>query len=630
MIDIDAIHSRVAASYRRQSHVNTAIDETKFSCLRNALVPAWRSTCCPCRRRLSAARFRRRPASGRSARHLTRSCRQYARCADAKLAHWPLPDRQLRQRRRQFKAVNAKGQALAVSKTDKGTWQVATRPGDAVTVSYEVYANALGERTRHIDDTHAYLDASGVFVYAAPFRAEPVKVKLDVPAGWKSRSGMEPGDCGHCFVAPNYDILIDSPIESGIHEFHSTTVDGREIEVAIWGRGDYDAKKMTEDLKKIVVETGKLYNNQWPFKRYLFIVHATDGVGGATEHINSTVIQRPRWSFATRKDYLGFLRTAAHEFYHTWNVKAYRPKEMVPYNYQNENYNPLLWIAEGHTSYFDELIVLRAGLQKREEFMAEYAKLIDDYRHQPGRFQQSASESSFDEWISVGGERARNASVNIYTKGQILGLMMDIELRRQTKGGKGLEDMHRVLYQQHSVAMGGYDPKAVRAALHQVSGQDWSDWWSRYVDGTAEVPIDALLDTVGLHVMIDVPKEEERKEHWWAGWRMKEGSDPALVLQVERDSPAWQAGVVSGDVLLAVNGIKVSAKDVSEKLSLSSQPPFTLHMFRRDELRQMQLTPVLQPNGKAKVKPVAKPNALQKALNAAWLGVAWPKEESAQ
>ncbi|WP_229458789.1 PDZ domain-containing protein [Massilia glaciei] len=111
---------------------------------------------------------------------------------------------------------------------------------------------------------------------------------------------------------------------------------------------------------------------------------------------------------------------------------------------------------------------------------------------------------------------------------------------------------------------------------------------------------------------------------------MKEGSDPALVLQVERDSPAWQAGVVSGDVLLAVNGIKVSAKDVSEKLSLSSQPPFTLHMFRRDELRQMQLTPVLQPNGKAKVKPVAKPNALQKALNAAWLGVAWPKEESAQ
>ena len=529
---------------------------------------------------------------------------------------------------RMFKAVNARGETLPVAKTDKGTWRVQTRPGDAVTVSYEVYANVLGERTRHIDDTHAYLDASGVFVYAQPFRNEPVKVKLDVPAGWQSRSGMEPGNCGHCFVAPNYDVLVDSPIETGIHEFHTTTVDGRKIELAIWGRGNYDGKKMTEDLKKIVTEGGKLYGGKWPFQRYLFIVHATDGVGGATEHLNSTVIQMPRWMFAKRKDYLRFLRTAAHEFFHTWNVKAYRPKEMVPYDYQNENYNPLLWIAEGHTSYFDEMIVLRAGLQKREEFMEEYAKLIEGYLHNPGRFQQSASESSFDEWISVGGERARNASVNIYTKGQVLGLMMDIELRRQTRGAKGLEDMHRVLYEKHSVAQGGYDPAMVKAALQQVSGQDWSGWWSQYVDGTAEIPFDSLLKTVGMQYLIDVAKDEEQKQQWWAGWKMREGSDPAVVTEVERDSPAWKAGIVSGDVLVAVNGLKVSAKDVSDKMMLSKSGPFKLHLFRRDELREMQLNPVLQPNGKAKVKALDKPDAQQKALNAAWLGMAWPKEDA--
>ncbi|MBZ2209884.1 M61 family metallopeptidase [Massilia soli] len=529
---------------------------------------------------------------------------------------------------RTFKAVNANGEALQVAKTDKGTWQVQTKPGDAVTVSYEVYANVLGERTRHIDDTHAYLDASGVFVYAQPFRNEPVKVKLDVPAGWQSRSGMDSGACGHCFVAPNYDVLVDSPIETGIHEFHTTTVDGRTIEVAIWGRGNYDGKKMTEDLKKIVVEGGKLYGGKWPFQRYLFIVHATDGAGGATEHLNSTVIQRPRWMFAKRKDYLGFLRTAAHEFFHTWNVKAYRPKEMVPYEYQKENYNTLLWIAEGHTSYYDELIVLRAGLQKREEFMEEYAKTIDDYLHQPGRFHQSAAESSFDEWISVGGERARNASVNIYSKGQVLALMMDIELRRQTKGAKGLEDMHRVLFDKHSVAQGGYDPMAVKAALRQVSGNDWSGWWAQYVDGTAEIPFADLLKTVGLQYMIDVPKDEEQKEEWWAGWKMREGSDPAVVTEVERDGPAWKAGIVSGDVLVAVNGLKVSAKDLSEKLYLSKAAPFKLHMFRRDELREVQLTPVLQPKGKAKVKALDKPTAEQKALNAAWLGMPWPKDEA--
>jgi predicted metalloprotease with PDZ domain len=530
---------------------------------------------------------------------------------------------------RLFKAINGRGEQLAVHKTDKGTWRVQTRPGDTVTVTYELYANVLGERTRHIDDTHAYLDASGVFVYAEPFRAQPLKVRLDVPEGWQSRSGMDAGSCGHCFVAPNYDVLVDSPIETGIHEFYTTTVDGRKIEVAIWGRGNYDGKKMTQDLNKIVVETGKLYANRWPFQqRYLFIVHATDNVGGATEHINSTVIQKPRWTFAKRKDYLDFLRTAAHEFYHTWNVKAYRPKEMVPYRYQAENYNPLLWVAEGNTSYFEEMIVLRAGLEKRDEFMEEYAKLIEDYLHTPGRFQQSATESSFDEWIAVGGERARNASVNIYVKGQILGLAMDVELRRQTKGAKGLEDVHRVLYEKHSVAQGGYDPAAVKAALREVSGQDWSGWWDQYVDGTAEIPFERLLGSVGMQYLVDVPKDEEQKQEWWSGWKLREGSDPAVVTEVERDGPAWKAGVVAGDVLLAVNGIKVSAKDVSDKLTLSKAGPFRLHLFRRDELRELQLAPLLQAKGKAKVKALDKPDAQQKALNAAWLGVAWPKEEA--
>lgn len=529
---------------------------------------------------------------------------------------------------RQFKAVNDKGEVLPFAKTDKGTWRVQTRPGDKVTVVYELYANVLGERTRHIDDTHAYLDASGVFVYAAPFRAEPVKVQLNVPTGWQSRSGMDA--CGaHCFTAANYDVLIDSPIESGQHAFYSATVGGKTIELAIWGRGNYDGQQMSNDLARIVTETAKLYQNNWPFQqRYLFIVHATDGIGGATEHINSTVIQHPRWNFAKRKNYLDFLRTAAHEFFHTWNVKAYRPAEMVPYDYQHENYNRLLWVAEGHTSYFEDLIVLRAGLQKRDEFYEEYAKLLDDYLHQPGRFQQSASESSFDEWISTGDrERARNASVNIYSKGQLLALMMDLELRRQTKGARGLEDVHRALYAQHSVTQGGYTAEHVRAALRAVSGQDWNGWWAQYVDGTAEIPFAELFKSVGLQHLNEVAKDEEQKQTWWAGWKFKDGSDPAVVTEVERDSPAWQAGVVAGDLLLAVNGVRVTPKDVGERLNLAQTGPFKLHLFRRDELREATLAPVRQPNGKSKVKPLATVANEQKALNGAWLGVAWPKED---
>ncbi len=524
---------------------------------------------------------------------------------------------------RQFVATNAQGKILAATKTDKATWQIKTQPGDVVKVTYEVYANALAERTLHIDDTHAYLDASGVLMYAAPFRQQAVQVSIDTPKTWISRSGMEKGACEHCFVAKNYDILIDTPIETGEHEFHTFDVDGRTIELVIWGRGNYDGKKMALDLKK-VVEGGKEMFGAFPFKRYLFIVHATDGVGGGTEHLNSTVMQKPRWSFAERKGYLSFIRLAAHEFVHTWNVKAYRPKEMVPYEYQKENYSRLLWMAEGNTSYFGELLCLRTGLIKRDEYMEDMAKSVLAYQHQPGRFQQSAAESSFDAWIDVHGERGRNASVNIYSKGELLALAIDIEMRRQTKGVKGFEDVHRYLYQHHTVAQGGYSEADVRTALKFVSANDWSAWWAQYVDGIAEIPLSDLFKNVGLVFTVESAKDEEQKEEWFTGWSIREGGELAQVSEVERDSPAWNAGVVAGDTLIAANGLRLGSKDISERLWLQQQTPIKLAVFRRDELREIVITPIRQTKGKPKMKALENISDQQKELNASWLGVAWP------
>lgn len=525
---------------------------------------------------------------------------------------------------RQFKATNSKGQPLTFAKTDKGTWQIKTKAGEAIKVSYEIFANALGERTQHIDDTHAYLDASGVLMYAAPFRSQAITVKLDTPANWVSRSGMDKGNCDHCFVAPNYDVLIDSPIETGEHEFHQFDVDGRSIELAIWGRGNYNGKKMAEDLKKIVVETKKTLG-EFPFKkRYLFIVHATDGAGGATEHLNSTVIQRPRWAYFPRKEYVSFLKTAAHEFVHTWNVKAYRPKEMVPYEYQKENYTRLLWIAEGNTSYLESLVTLRAGIQTRDEYLEDLSKALLAYEHQPGRFQQSAAESSFDAWIDAGGERARNASVNIYSKGLLLGNAIDIEVRRQTNGAKGLEHVHQYLYAHHTVDKGGYGEADVRTALKSVTGNDWSAWWTKYVDGIGEIPFPELLKNVGLKYTIEAGKDDEQKEEWFTGLRTREAGDFPLVTEVERDSPAWTAGIVAGDTLIAANGLRLTNKDLNDRLWTVQQTPIKLSVFRRDELKELAFAPTKQVKGKAKLKALDDANDQQKALNSKWLGVDWP------
>ncbi len=226
-------------------------------------------------------------------------------------------------------------------------------------------------------------------------------MQLNVPQGWRSFSGMAKGDNEHQFVAPNYDVLADSPIETGINQHLTFSADGRDYELVIWGEGNYNATQMQKDLAKLVQQTEAIWQG-YPYQRYVFIVHATDGARGATEHLNSTVIQRDRFTFGKREDYLAFLSTASHELVHTWNVKAYRPAELVPYDYLNPNYSKLLWISEGSTSYFQNQLLLRAGLMTKEEFYADLAKRLDKFVHTPGRLVQSVSESSFDSWISLG------------------------------------------------------------------------------------------------------------------------------------------------------------------------------------------------------------------------------------
>jgi len=234
---------------------------------------------------------------------------------------------------RRFAASDAQGHPLAWEKVDKSTWRIHLLRPTPVHVGYELYANELGLRTRHIDDSHAYLDAAAVFMYADRYRADDVSVSLNVPGGWKSYSGMR-STGPQSFVAANWDVLIDSPIETGIEKAYQFNEGGRDYEVIFWGDGNYDTDQAVADIKKIVPQASSIWSS-YPFQRYVFMIHATDGVGGATEHINSTVIQIPRWNFQPHGRYLDFLSTTAHEFIHTWNVKNYRAADMVPYKYQS-------------------------------------------------------------------------------------------------------------------------------------------------------------------------------------------------------------------------------------------------------------------------------------------------------
>ncbi len=510
---------------------------------------------------------------------------------------------------------------ILLRKTDKATWQLALPAGVPYQISYELYANELGLRTRHIDDSHAYLNASAVFVYSPEFRGNPIAVKLDVPAGWQSRSGMDSGDCGHCFTAANYDVLTDSPIETGIHTFVQTNVDGKPIELAIWGEGNYDAEAMLKDFAAMVKTTSGLFGSV-PYQRYLFIVHATDATRGATEHMNSTVIQTTRWSFAPRTEYLKFARTAAHEFFHTWNVKAYRPAEMVPYDYQKENHSNLLWISEGHTSYFENIITTRAGVQDQKQHLGDVSDTLGAYLRTPGRFEQSANESSFDEWIQPEGDRHQNASVSIYPKGEMLALAMDLKLLKESAGKQSLADVHRVLWQKHRVEQGGFTEADVLAALQQVSGRTWQDFWNRYVIGTEELPVLALLKDAGVAWVAD-KKPDDKKPFYWTGLTLGTGSDAefAVVKAVEKDSPAWKAGITAGDVIASINGFRVSAKSADARIQSFGSKPMSVSIFRREQAQSIMLSAEQKLGAAMKLEFDAKATAKQLALRKAWLGL---------
>lgn len=511
-------------------------------------------------------------------------------------------------------------------KIDKDTWRISGDLSDGVKVSYQVYANQLGYRTRHVDDSHAFLDASGVVMYTEETRDDKHIIQLKTPRKWRSVSGLKKGKNKHQFIAPDYDVLIDSPIETGINEFHKFTVDGRDYELVIWGKGNYDSEQMVKDLKVLVAQGSTIWSD-YPFERYVFMVHATSGARGATEHLNSTIIQRSRFSFSDRKDYLGFIGTAAHEFVHTWNVKQYRPEGLVPYDYQNENYSNLLWLSEGSTSYLQNQLLMRGELMTTKEWMKNLSDRIKSYLHKPGREAQSVAEASFDKWISEGGDYSKNHSVNIYSEGFLVSWMLDFNILEKTNLEKSYRNVHDILYKEYRIPK-TFNDQDMLTILKKVTGDDYQAWWTKNIDGHAKPNFEKLLAKAGLE--ISYGKEDKKKA--WTGISTKPHANGLIISSVEKGSPAWQAGFTTDDIIIAVDGLRMADKDLKKRLAnFKPQQKVSFTAFRRDELITKEIKLAQVPKGELKVKTMKAASDEQKAFFKAWTGLDFPgsvKQES--
>ncbi|MBT1443234.1 M61 family peptidase [Shewanella sp. JM162201] len=535
---------------------------------------------------------------------------------------------------RQFVAKDSAGKPLPVRRSASGEWKVAVSQPTSVTISYQLYADELGQRTRHIDASHAYLDASSVFVYSPEFRAEPVTVSLNVPDGWQSHSGMDSGTQAHTFVAPNYDVLVDSPIETGISHHRRFSSAGQDYELVVWGEGNYDLDKMVTDLTKLATSAGAIWDDA-PFKRYVYMVHATSGASGATEHLNSTVIQLPRFMFRERKDYLRFIGTASHEFVHTWNVKAYRPTGLVPYDYQAENLSELLWIAEGSTSYFQNQLLARAGVISAKELLDDIATRIDKHQKLPGREIQSVAEASLGQWVGQGGDYAHNHSVNIYSEGYMASLALDLAILKDSNLKHSYRDVHRALYRDFAIPK-SYGVADVKAILQQLTGKDYSPWWQAHIESPLALDFDELLSRAGLKLNYggdskggseaNGNKESERKQKVAPGFSLVNGS--LKLATVDRGGNAWEAGLGAGNELVAINGLKLSADGFEKRLAdFKPGDSIKVSFFADDKLSETTLVLGALPDGKAELKPLAKVSREQKAFFKAWLGIDWPFDD---
>ncbi len=515
---------------------------------------------------------------------------------------------------RDFKAFDASGKSLTWHQDDKNSWRIFVNTPGTVKITYQIYANQLRNRVSHIDESHAFLDASGVFMYSPSQRDKPLTVKLNVPEQWQSVSGMDSIE-KHQFKADNYDQLVDSPIESGIHQFTSFKVESQTYEIVIWGKGNYDMERLKKDIKKLHYQAKALWKT-FPYSRYVYMYHVGDKLRGATEHVNSTIIQTDRLGFYPDKKYSKVIGTTAHEFIHTWNVKAYRPAGISPYDYDKENYSDLFWMAEGTTSYYDNLFNARAGIYSTEQYLENMAKDIQTFQNKPGRHVMSLAQSSFNTWLPNNANRRHNTTVSIYLKGSLVSWLLDKKIRAATNNKKSLDDLSLKLFQQYGKSKQGYTSNNVKQLLKEITNTDFTGFWKDYVEGTKAIDFDDLLGFYGLNFKA-VKNDEDTKVSM--GWKTKINNGITQLTQVDTDGAAFKAGLAADDEIIAIDTLQIKGNldDIIENLKVNQS--YVVHYFNQGIIKQTNIMPQQATTKKLDIVAVKKPTKAQKQHFKSWL-----------
>jgi predicted metalloprotease with PDZ domain len=508
--------------------------------------------------------------------------------------------------------AEADGAAVALTKLDKHTWRAAPVAGPGpLSVHYEVYAWDLSVRAAHLDQTHGFYNGTSVFLRVAGQENTPHLVDIQRPADpaartWRVATSLpEQGAKRYGFgtyIAADYDDLIDHPVEMGDFALATFTAHGIPHDIVISGRvPNLDMSRLQADLAKICETQIAFFEpieRRAPMQRYVFLALAVgDGYGGL-EHRASTALICARGDLPSTsapatpepgEGYLKFLGLCSHEYFHTWNVKRIKPAAFAPYDLQVENYTPLLWLFEGFTSYYDDLMLVRAGIIGEATYLKLQGKTIGGVLRGSGRSKQSIADSSFDAWSKYyrQDENAPNAIISYYTKGSLVALAFDLTIRAKTGGAKSLDDVMLALWQRfgsdfYEGGGRGVTEKEVEALFDEVTGVKLKPLFERYIRGTDDVPVAKLYAPFGVKL---VDERKTAKPSFDAGIG-RDGANTRLT-QVHEHGAAHRAGLSAGDVLVALDGLRVAGTPSNLDALLSRYrvgDTVHVHAFRRDEL----------------------------------------------
>lgn len=447
---------------------------------------------------------------------------------------------------------------LEVKKVNKSTWQVNKKGVKNLTVKYEVYAFEVSVRTSFLDLTHGFVSPSGVFMYVDGHKDQNGTIEIFPFAGFKkittpleeSSEGVA-ADGSKKYMFEDYDELVDSPIEIGNQEVFTFMASGVEHTVAMYGSGNYNIERLKVDMPKVInAETAVFGQN--PNKKYTFIIHNMVKGQGGLEHKKSTVLSVNRWTYSDSK-YVGFLSLVAHEYFHLWNVKRIRPFELGPFNYDEENYTTLLWVMEGFTSYYDELILLRSGFYTKDEYLKKLFSSINYVEGNPGTRVQPVAHSSFDAWVKAyrPNENSRNTTVSYYPKGAVIAAILDVKIIKKYKGKKCLDDFMRILYKKyHEDLNRGFKEDEFKKELEDFLGENLDDFYAKYINGTEIPDYRTIFAEVGLSVNY-IGKSEPS-----VGMSLSGSGGTTTISYVRSGSAAEDAGLSVNDEIVGCNGLR--------------------------------------------------------------------------